>query len=658
VINQEKNFCGFVALRANKKDNGFALSRKAAKVLLLLTASLPTAAIAQNTDIDNIEVEEIADVVPISLSSTRRSDIIVTAIGTNQVPEQSGLAITLIEKKEVELLQPSNIADLLTRTPGVTVSNTGPIGGFSAIRIRGAEGEQTLALIDGVRLNDPSSPGGGFDFGNLLVGNIERVEVLRGPNSVPWGSQAIGGVVNMVTQRPTDNLSGSARAEYGSNDRTNLVGNVSSKVGPVGFSLGGGYFRDDGISAAANGTEADGYRQYGANGRVEVPLGDNASIDLRGYYANSRAEQDGFPAPTFSLSDTLEYSKTQQLTGYAGFNLALGNLKNRLAFTISDINRDNFASPAAATVDFLARGRSERFEYQGDWRIADSIRTVFGAEHERSKFTDGFSPAKTRYSGAYAQAIITPVDQVTLTAGGRIDDYKTYGSKATFSANGVWRAGDNTIIRTAYGEGFKAPTLFQLFSFFGDPTLQPEEAKSYELGFEQSLIEGQLRFGATAYQRRVRNQIDFDLSTFTYNNIRRAKAKGVEAFVTMTPSDRLTIAANYAYTDSKTKLDGAAAFTRRIRVPVHSLNLSADWTPIERLKLGADVRLASDSLDGFGGSVRMDGYVLLGVRAAFEIGDVIEVYGRVENAGDVDYQTVAGYNAYGRNAHIGVRAKF
>lgn len=594
----------------------------------------------------------------IVIADYSRTDIVVNGIGAEQLPEQTGVAITLLEQDDIDRLQPSIVSELLARTPGVTVSNTGPIGGFSAVRIRGAEGEQTLALIDGVRLNDPSSPGGGFDFGNLLIGNIERVEILRGPNSVPWGSQAIGGVVNVITRRPGHSeIEANARAEYGSNDRATLAGNIAGKTGPVGFSLGGGYFRDDGISAAASGTENDGYRQYAANGRVEISLSDNASIDLRGYYADARAEADGFPAPLFRLADTPEYSTTQQLTGYAGLNVAFGNLKNRLAFTISDINRDNFASPAATTVDFLARGRAERFEYQGDWQLSSAVRAVLGAEHERSRFTDGFSPAKTRYSGTYAQAIIEPVDSVTLTAGARIDDYRTYGSKATFSANAVWRVRDTSLIRAAYGEGFKAPTLFQLFSFFGDPDLQPEEAKSYELGFEHSLSDG-LRIGVTAYRRRVANMIDFDLATFRYNNIRRAKAKGIEAFIDLQPSDRFIVGANYSYTDSKTKLDGAAAFTRRIRVPVHSLNIAADWNATDRLKLGADVRLASDSLDGFGGATRLDGYVLLGARASFAINDQIELYGRVENAGDAEYQTVAGYNAYGRNVHIGLRAKF
>ncbi|MGL5837775.1 MAG: TonB-dependent receptor plug domain-containing protein, partial [Sphingorhabdus sp.] len=639
----------------------FTRSREAAKIGLLLAAALVPQQICAQDETERCTDWDCGEV---DVTGTPPEPIIVTATGAPTYPERVGQAVTVIRKAEIELRQPSTLSDLLAQTPGVTVSNTGPIGGFSAVRIRGAEGEQTLALIDGVRLNDPSSPGGGFDFGNLLIGNIERVEVLRGPNSVPWGSQAIGGVVNVITQRPSDETEANVRAEYGSNDRANLVGNVSGKTGPVGFSLGGGYFRDDGISAAANGTEADGYRQYAANGRVEIELSDAISLDLRGYFADSRAQLDGFPPPAFSLADTPEYSTTQQLTGYAGFNARLGDLNNRLSFTISDINRDNFANPNATAPDFLARGRSERFEYQGDWQVGDSIRAVFGAEHERSRFlAQSFGPfgsttrRGTNASSAYAQAIVDPVDSVTLTAGARIDDYKTYGSDVTFSANAVWRAGNATIIRAAYGEGFKAPTLFQLFSDFGDPDLQPEIARSYELGFEQGVLDNALRFGVTAFQRRTKNQIDFDLSSFTYNNILRSRAKGIEAFVEMRPSDRLAVRANYTYIDSKGRQDSATAFTRLLRRPLHNLNASIDWKAFDKVNLGADLRIASDSLDGFGGSVRMDGYALLAFRAAVPLSEKLELYGRVENATDTDYETVAGYGTYGRNAHVGIRLK-
>jgi vitamin B12 transporter len=630
------------------------------KYSLAALALLPTAGWAQDIDSPQADDsnEENAIVGPALIS---QDDIVVTATGSSIRSNRTGLAITNIGPVAIKERQPSTISDLLAQVPGVTVSNTGPIGGFSAVRIRGAEGEQTLTLIDGVRLNDSSSPGGGFDFGNLLVGNIERVEVLRGPNSVPWGSQAIGGVVNITTQRPDYNFSGSARAEYGSNDRTNFVGNVSGKTGPVGFSLGGGYFRDDGISAAASGTEADGYRQYGANGRVEVEFSDSISLDLRGYYADSRAEIDGFPAPAFTLSDTLEYSTTQQLTGYAGLNVALDDLKNRLSFSISDINRDNFANPTAAAPDFLARGRSERFEYQGDWDVRHNIRAVFGAEHERSRLlaeSFGTTRAKTNASSAYAQAIVDPIDEVTLTGGVRVDDYKTYGTELTFSANAVWRPTSSTIIRAAYGEGFKAPTLFQLFSDFGDENLRPEVAKSYEIGFEQGVLNDRLRFGATAFQRRTRNQIDFDLSSFTYNNIFRARAKGVETFIEVRPSDRLSVRANYTYVDAEGRQEGAPAYQRLLRRPTQSLNASIDWNAFDKVKLGTDLRVASGSLDGFGGTIRMDGYALVTVRAAVPVTDQIELYGRVENATDTDYETVAGYGTYGRNAHVGIRARF
>lgn len=631
--------------------------------LLRLTAAalaiLPFGAQAQTTAETEEPIED--DSGCCSFYSERlpsRDLIVVTATGTELLSQKSGYSVSNIGIDEIELRQPSTLSDLLATLPGVTVSNTGPIGGFSAVRIRGAEGEQTLTLIDGVRVNDPSSPGGGFDFGNLLIGNIDRIEVLRGPNSVPWGSQAIGGVVNIITARPGSANNRSVRAEYGSNNRTNLVGQYGVSGDRVSASLGGGFFRDDGISAAASGSEADGYKQYAANGSLEIKLSDTVSIDLRGYYAHSRAELDGFPPPFYSLSDTPEYSTGQQVIGYAGINAELGQLKNRIAFTVNDINRDNFAAPGTAAPDFLSRGRTERFEYQGDWQLAEPLRAVFGIEYERSRFTDGFAPAKTRHTGAFAQAIIDPTDALTITMGARVDDHKSYGTKATFSANAAWRPSAQTVVRAAYGEGFKAPTLYQLFSFYGDPGLQPEVAKSYELGFEQGVLDGQLRFGATAFRRSTQNMIDFDLFFFRYNNIIRSRAKGIETFVEMRPGDQLSVRANYSYVDSEKREDGAVDFVRHLRRPVHSLNASIDWQASGKLKLGADLRLASDSRDGFGGSVRMDGYALVGVRAGYEISDAIELYGRVENLFDTEYQTVAGYKAYGRNAHFGLRAKF
>ncbi len=641
----------FAPLRESKK--GFARSREGAKFALLLASVSASPALAQDAEAYQGEIV-IAD---------RMIPIIVTANGAPSYPEEIGQAITDIRLSDLERLQSTNVADILSRTPGVTVSRNGGTGKTTAVRIRGAEGEQTLTLIDGVRVNDPSSPGGAFDFGNLLVGNIARIEILRGPNSVPWGSQAIGGVVNIVARGPSSQFSGSTRAEYGFKNNTQLVGTVSDTFGPISASIGGGYFKDDGISVFKDGTERDGFRQYAANGKVGVALSDNFDLDFRAYYASGKTQGDGFPPPFFSFADTSEFSKSTELFAYSGANFWLldGALKNRLSFTVSDINRDNFDAPGQTAPSFISRGRVERFEYQGDANLSDSVRAVFGAEHETSRFTDGFASAKTGVSGGYGQIIAQLTDKLTVTGGARVDDHRDYGTATTFSANAAWRPTYNTVIRASYGEGYKAPTLYQLGSFYGNRALKPESAKSYDFGVEQRLIDEALTVGITAFLRNTTNQIGFDFSAVRpngfYNNIDRTRAKGIETFIRAQPTDRLTFEANYSLIDSKNR----TTVETLLRRPKHSINASLDWTAREWLKLGADIHSVSRSRDfdfvTFNPTA-LEGYTLTTLRAAVPIGETFELYGRVENVFDVGYETVSGYGTLGRNAHVGVRAKF
>ncbi len=364
------------------------------KYAVAALAILPSAALAQDGD-ENFE-------------------IVVTATGAETSDDRVGLAITKIDDETIERLSMSTVDQLLATTAGVTATQTGPIGGFSAVRIRGAEGEQTLALLDGVKINDPSAPGGGFDFANLLTGNIESIEILRGANSVPWGSQAIGGIVNITTRQPNEGVGAGGRIEYGANERFTAVGHANYGAGALRASLGGGYFSDEGISAAAGGSEADGYRQYAANGRVEYDLSPAATIDLRGYYADSRSELDGFPPPNYELTDTAEYSTARQLAGYAGLRLQTGNVAHRLSATINDIDRDSFDAPGSDTPAFFSRGKATRFEYRGDWEISPALRTLFGAEHERTKFDDGFLTAN-RTSAAGTSSWWPNPSQISLS---------------------------------------------------------------------------------------------------------------------------------------------------------------------------------------------------------------------------------------------------
>lgn len=630
--------------------------------ILLALAAAPVPAIAQDE-------EDHVDIHPLPKPSR---EIVVTATGERLAIEKTGQAIAVFERTDIEREQQLAVADLLRIAPGVSVTRNGGLGGFSAVRIRGAEDTHTLVLFDGVRLNDPSSPGGGFDFGNLLTGSIERIELLRGPNSVPWGSQAIGGVVNITTARRDAN----GRAEYGYRNAANIVAQVGPSFGPVFLNIGGGYFSDDGISAFRSGSERDGFRHFAGNVRAEIDVSRRLSLDLRTYYSHGRNQIDGSPPPTFVFADTPQFSETQQLTAYVGATLLMfdDELKHRLAFTLSDVNRDNYDAPEQAAPSFLARGRTERYEYRGDLNLFNrapsaNLRLIFGAEHERSRFSDGVKPVGTHVSSGYLQAVLEPVEHLTLTAGTRIDDHRDYGTEPTFSANLAWRPADGTILRAAFGEGFKAPTLFQLFSFFGNAALEPERARSYELGIEQKLFDYRLRLAATVFRRDISDQIDF-ISCFgqstgictnrpfgTYDNIARTRTRGVELDLLARPTDALRIAATYSLVRARNR-DTGLALTRR---PRHLANLSADWGERGKLQIGATLNLVSGSFDTdfqTFARTRLDGYALVGLRASYPLSTKVELYGRVDNLLDENYQTVSGYGTYGRNAHAGIRAYF
>ncbi|MEO9131840.1 MAG: TonB-dependent receptor [Sphingomonas sp.] len=633
--------------------------------LFLTTAALSAAMCAAAAEAQDVPAA-IADCTnaggcPDIVFADRRAipDIIVSA-GVGQQPDQVGQAITVINRDEIEQRQTVSISDLLATTPGVTVSRNGGVGTVTALRIRGAEGEQTLTIIDGVRVNDPSSPGGAFDFGNLLASSIDRIEVLRGPNSVPWGSQAIGGVVNITTATPTQGLQGRASAEYGSHDSVVANAAISGGTGPVTAALTGGYIRTDGISAYAKGSEPDGYEQYGATGNVGIAFTDEIGLDLRAYYAHSHVDLDGFPAPNYVLADDAEYSTAQEIYGYAGLhaNLMDGRFRNRVAFTLADVNRNNHDPAFGPAVSFFSRGRSERYDYQGDLKVVEQIRLVAGAEHEDSRFIADNDHHASGITSFYGEAIVTPVEELTVTGGVRHDDNSDFGGHFSFGANAALALREGTTLRASYAEGFKAPTLYQRFaSFYGTPGLKPETASSYDLGIEQSLLGGRAKAGVTWFHRDTHNQINFDLGTFTYQNLDRTRAQGVEFELTLRPIDALTFTGNYSYIDSVNHTPGVNFGKDLARRPKQTVSASVDYRFPFRLSVGGTISNVGDSFDNAGNTVRLDGYVLAGLRAEMPIGDHFALYGRVENLFDEKYQTVAGYGTYGRTAYGGIRVK-
>ncbi len=615
-------------------------------------------------------------------------DIIVTATRVPTSINRVASSITVLDKAALDRSQDIGVTEALLRTPGVSIARNGGYGTNTTLRIRGAETDQTVVVIDGVKLNDPSSPGGGYNFANLLVGDAARIEVLRGPQSILWGSQAIGGVVNIVTPLPERPIEQSFDIETGSRRTVSARGAIGGKAGPLSFRLGAQAFTTDGISAIApafGGVEADGYTNQSLTGRAVLQITSNVSADVRGYYSNGRTELDS------TTADTSDYTLNKEFVGYAGLNVDLlgGRLRNRFGYGYTTIKRDNYSPPRARQQTFDALGRNERLEYQGSFAITKGWNAVFGVENERSRFRSVSPPAalatpvpapaigRAELTGVYGQLNATVVDGLTLTAGIRNDDHSRYGSKTLFQGGGVWALRTGTVLRASYGEAFKAPTLFQLFSDFGNQALRPEAATGWEAAVEQRLFDGAVTLGATYFERRSTDLIVFAscpaISTLPlcfqpgttiarsgyYQNVSRAFAQGIEAAGSVRLSPRLLIDGNYTYAPSEDRSPGASTFGLQLaRRPRNSANGSLTYILPQGISAGVAARWSGESFDTASHAIRFAPYALIDLRAGVPLTKTFSLFGRVENLFDKQYQTAFRYGTLGRSFYAGFRGRF
>lgn len=590
-------------------------------------------------------------------------DIVVTASGFEQPRSETGQAIDIVGRERLDQLQSATIGDALQSVPGVTVAARGGLGGQTSAFLRGGNSSQTLVLIDGVRINDLTSPNGAFDFGTLMTGNVGQVEVLRGPNSIIWGSQAIGGVVKIQSLAPADGFEGRFGAEYGAADTKRMNANIAGTSGLLEGSFGGSYVDAQGISALAGGTERDGFENFAGNGRLKVNISDGFNLDFRGYYNHATVEYDS----AFGIgANALPVTRNRQFVGYVGANFVAldGRMQSRIAYTRTDIRRLGTDPVVFSFNNFIVRGSIDRAEYHTAFDVNDALTLTAGLEYERSFASTSFEGAaadiaRNHVVSGFSQIILRLLAGLTVTGGVRHDQYRDYGGQTTLGGNIAFTPNDGrTMLRATYGEGFRAPTLSEGQPPYGNPDLRPETARNFDLGFEQQLLGGKAGFFATYFNRRSTDLIAFSFATFQSENIDRVKSIGVEAGFNLNPTDRLDIRASYTLVDAVNRSTGANFGNRLALRPQHSGSLTVDWQTPFGLSVGSSVLLIGDSFDDASNSVALDGYALVGLRASLPINDRLELYGRVDNIFDVQYTVVAGYNSFGRNAAVGVRAKF
>lgn len=628
------------------------------KKYLLSVSALASASPALAQGVDDIV---IADQI-------RADAITVVATGSETRLSEVGQPVTVITAAEIQSIQGPDITRVLERVPGLTITRNGGPGSFTGVRLRGSDAEQVLVLVDGVRLEDVSAPSGGFDFGTLTPGGVERIDVLRGSNSIVWGSAAIGGVI-AVQSRDLNGVE--ASAELGAND-SYLADASAGLSGDFGaLTLNGGYSSSNGVSAAAVGTEPDGFRQWRIGGRGRVNLSPGLAIVAVARYADTRTDIDGFGPPTYSVfGDTPEYQDTRQASGRVGLRYTGSDLTLNTGFAISDTRRDYYDPTFGTAPSYGYKGRSERVDLTGRLNLPANFTLDFGGDSEWTRFSSTFD-AEAKANLTSGHALLGWSDgRANLAAGVRVDDHSRFGTAWTFGANGSFELTGDLRLRASYGEGFKAPTLYQLLSDYGNAALNPERSKSYDAGLEWGAAYGKVHAAVTVFRRDSRNLITFvscaSLNACAtrpfglYDNVGLARAQGVEAELGARPTDTLHLQAAYTYLETENRTPGNVNRGKDLaRRPAHALTLSSDWTtPLAGLTLGADLRLVGDSFDNASNTRRLDGYALTAVRASFPLTEKVELYGRVENLFDAKYQTVADYGTWGRAAYLGIRARY
>ena len=543
-------------------------------------------------------------------------------------------------------------ADILADVPGLSVTRTGAFGGVAQVRMRGATPGKTLVLVDGAPANDAAEPNGAYDFSSFELADIARIEVLSGPQSSLWGSDAIGGVISFTT-REIDGVR--AEAEAGSFDT--VRGRLSAGVANEAYAVSAyvSRFQTDGVSAAdeADGNpEADGFRSTTLGAKGRYAFSDKVKVEGAVRWNESHADLDGFPAPDYALADTDDTQESEQWSGFARLSAVALGLNHQFSVSASDIDRTSYSDGFGSTFT----GDRQAYRWQADGKTRD-VNYAFGVERNEASAALSSGLSRDLAITSVFGVAQYEVGALNLTGGLRYDDTDDFGSETTGRISAAYELAGGFILSGAYGTGFKAPTVSQAvcdYCYAPLPwaELRPETADSVEAALGWASSDGRFDGRATLYRLNVEDQITYTAGQ--YINVAKTRSDGfeLEGHALLGAGFDLTLA--YAWTDAEDRTTGL----RLLRVPEHAGSATLGWTG-DRLSGALTVRAEGDQDDSGGFStVAREGFVTANLNAAYALTDKVTLTARIENLADEHYQQVFGYGEPGRSGYVGIRLRY
>lgn len=635
------------------------------KTFILITISLlvgfTASSFAQTQDQD-IELEKI----------------VVTPTRSEESIKGTTSDITVFSRGDIEESKADNIKDFISETVGLDIFQAGSFGGQVSTFLRGTDAGQTQIMIDNVRVYDPIAPNAAFNLAHLRLDNIERVEIVKGPQSVLYGSDAMGGVINIITKKGEGKPAINLLTEAGSYDSYREALDANGRIKDLSYSFALSHFQSRGISRFRGTSEKDPYENMNISLRLDYDINPKNKVGVISHFIDASHKYDN----SVGLKDDPDLKGQEQQMLFTNYieNELTASWKQKIQFSfMRNYRRDSNDRDLSYRYDYLRDwyiGENQQVDWQHTIKLTPYDTVVCGFDWQREKgnyyyyteYSGGssethFPKVLSRTKGYYLENMLNINDVFHLNSGIRIDDHSYAGTRETYKIDTSYLFNTGTKIKGGWGTAFKAPTLYQLHALpdpwfgGGNTNLQPEESQSYEIGFEQNAFQDKLKFQTVYFHTHLKNLIDAKYNPTTwytdqYSNVGKARIFGYENSVNFSPFNEIRFDAGYTWQDTEDKSNG----DELLRRPKNKYFAHLKYIPNNKLDLGLKLSYVGRRSDS--ANRLLKAYTKWDLNSNYKLNSNIEAFFRIENITDTVYEEIKNYPEPGRSFYGGVKLSF